>query len=546
MQESSSTRPTQPSEASRWILMAVVLCAISMVAVLSLDAIPATILWILGSEEQPNPSTAPFLLGVALVALAWRRSLELRRALLERSRFEERVHELAYRDEVTGLLNRRGLMKRLAAGDPNEQQTLLLLDLDHFKKINDLYGHAAGDVLLQTIAQRIHEATPEGSMCARLGGDEFAVVLASENARIGSASKTAARLVEELNKVISLDTALVQIGASVGLSTVEVGDERTVSLLRRSDLAMYEAKRLGRNRCVWFDAQMERELQKRNILEAEMRTSILAGRFIPYFQPMLELSSGEIGGFEVLARWAHPERGILEPSEFIPLAEATGMISDLSFAVMRTALQEALSWPNHVRIAVNVSPVQFKDPLLSQRIIRLLQETGFPPPRLELEVTESAILNDRDIALATVASLKNFGVRFSLDEFGTAYASLNQIQELPFDRIKIDRKFVSSLLEDRQSNAIVHAIAVLGRNLQLPITAEGVECEETQARLSELGCSHVQGWLYGKAVPAGEASKAFNPDPTACVSDPSTGRARSVVAPLHSQASTSRTNGRQR
>jgi diguanylate cyclase (GGDEF)-like protein len=502
-------RRADHSELSRWIVIAVVLCGTAFLAVLGLDAVPAAIGWAFSHGGELRPSTSPFLLSLALVALASRRSIELRHSSLERVKFEERLRELAYQDEVTGLLNRRGFTEKLAGIDRADDVTLILLDVDHFKRVNDIYGHSAGDALLLTISQRLRYAAPDGAVCARLGGDEFAVLLTRDHAQVGTASQTAAKIIEKLNKAILLDTTTVQVGASLGLSTLEPTDERTMSLLRRSDIAMYEAKRLGRNRYVWFDAQMEQKLQNRSLLEAEMRSGIRTKQFIPYFQPMLDLVSGEVKGFEVLARWAHPERGIVEPDEFIAVAEATGMISELSFGVMHTALQEALSWPNHITIAVNVSPVQFKDPLLAQRIVKLLQETGFPPHRLELEVSERAILNDRDLALATVASLKNFGVRMSLDDFGIGYASLSQLQDLPFDRIKIDRNFVSSLLEDRRSNAIVHAIAALGRSLQLPITAEGVESKEVQTRLKELGCSHAQGWLFGRAVPAAAVSHAF-------------------------------------
>jgi len=506
----SLRRRVDQSEASPWIIVGVVLGGTALLAILGLEAVPAAINWLFKKQRELDPSTSPFLLSLALVALAARHSIELGRSSAERRNFEERLHELAYQDEVTGLLNRRGLTETLAAIHHDENVTLILLDIDHFKKVNDLYGHPAGDALLLTISHRLGRAAPDGALCARLGGDEFAVLLRGNDAHVGSASQTAARVIEELNKAIQLESTTVQVGASIGLSTLEPSGERPMSLLRRSDIAMYEAKRLGRNRCVWFDAQMERKLQNRNRLEAEIRAGLLAEEFIPYFQPMLDLASREVLGFEVLARWVHPDRGILAPGEFLAIAEATGMISDLSFSVMRRALKDALAWPSFVTIAVNVSPVQFKDPLLSQRIVKLVQETGFPPHRLELEVSEGAILNDREIALATLVSLKNFGVRISLDDFGTGYASLSQLQDLPFDRIKIDKSFVGSLLNDRQSNAIVHAIAALGKNLPLPITAEGVESEEVQVRLRELGCSHAQGWLFGGAVPAAEANKLFS------------------------------------
>jgi predicted signal transduction protein with EAL and GGDEF domain len=272
--------------------------------------------------------------------------------------------------------------------------------------------------------------------------------------------------------------------------------------MKRSDIALYEAKRLGRNCFVWFDNEMERQLESRTRLEAEMRAGIENNEFIPFYQPQINLADGALKGFEVLARWVHPSRGLLEPTEFIGIAEATGLISALSSSVMYQALRETRSWPGDLTIAINVSPVQFRDPLLDQRILKILTDTGFPAARLELEITESSIMDDQEQALATVESLKNSGVSISLDDFGTGYASLTQLQSLPFDRIKIDRSFVAALLSDAQSSAIVTTIASLGRSLNLPVTAEGVESEDVRKRLQNLGCVDGQGWLWGKAVPA--------------------------------------------
>jgi EAL domain-containing protein (putative c-di-GMP-specific phosphodiesterase class I) len=270
--------------------------------------------------------------------------------------------------------------------------------------------------------------------------------------------------------------------------------------LRRSDIAMYSAKRDGRNRQVWFDERMERELLARTRLEDEIRNAITAGEFIPYYQPQIDLGTGQLTGFEVLARWDSPEKGLLEPSEFMDVAEGSGLIAELSLSVMRRALQEGRAWPSHLKMAVNISPVQFRDSQLAERILKLLTETNFPPSRLEVEITESSFLEDRDTALTIVESLKNVGVTISLDDFGTGYASLSQLQSLPFDRIKIDKSFVSSLLADAQSDAIVSTILALGRALKLPITAEGIEDDGTRDRLKGLGCSDGQGWLFGKAV----------------------------------------------
>jgi diguanylate cyclase (GGDEF)-like protein len=441
--------------------------------------------------------------------LAWRRSTELKNAARARAEADERAHELAFKDDVTGLFNRRYLAERLKVVSNAQQHGLIMLDLDHFKKVNDLYGHAAGDSLLATLADRMLEVAPVDAICARLGGDEFAILLSGPSAGIEVITRIADLLLTRLSAPAHLDGIVASVGVSIGLASVAAGDRSAEALIRRSDIAMYEAKRQGRNAYVWFDKEMERQLHERNLVEAEMRASILEGRFVPFFQPTLEISTGKVKGFEVLARWDHPTRGIVEPDEFISVAEATGMISDLSFAVMREALVRALTWPTDLTIAVNVSPIQFKDPLLSQRIIKILNETGFPAGRLELEITESAILEDREMAFATVQSLKDYGVRISLDDFGTGYASLSQLRELPFDRIKIDKSFVASLMDDKQSNAIVHAIATLGRSLDLPITAEGVENEIVHQRLSELGCSDAQGWLFGRAINGQETGTKF-------------------------------------
>jgi predicted signal transduction protein with EAL and GGDEF domain len=277
--------------------------------------------------------------------------------------------------------------------------------------------------------------------------------------------------------------------------------------LRRSDIAMYAAKRAGRNCQVWFDQKMERELLARTQLEDEIRSAIAAGEFVPFYQPQIDLGTGELNGFEVLARWRSPAKGLLEPADFMDVAEASGLVSELSLSVMSQAFREARDWPSHLKIAVNISPVQFRDSHLAERILKLLTEASFPPARLEVEITESSFLEDRDSALTIVESLKNMGVTISLDDFGTGYASLSQLQSLPFDRIKIDKSFVTSLLSDAQSDAIVSTILSLGRALQLPITAEGIEDKGTKDRLSNLGCSDGQGWLFGKAVP-GEVVRA--------------------------------------
>lgn len=490
---------------SRWIVGIVASCSIVIFAALGSKALPAA----LGITSSQHPlAVTPFLLSIALVVLAWRRSAELHRAAQAQAEAEDQIHQLAYKDHVTGLYNRRFLAERLRDSDANERHTLMLIDVDHFKKVNDLYGHPAGDELLVQLSNRMQQIAGEGACCVRLGGDEFAVHFTGAGA-LEMCTEVADRLLDSLNKPFHLRSCVTQVSVSIGLVTLKPQEGPAESLFRRGDIALYEAKRLGRNCCIWFDAAMEQQLDQRNLVEAEMRASLAQGHFVPYFQPMIDLASKQVSGFEVLARWDHPTRGVVEPDEFIPIAEATGMISDLSLSVMRTALLRSSKWPADITIAVNISPVQFKDPLLAQRIIKVLTETGFPAARLELEITESAILEDRDLAFSTVDSLKNYGIRISLDDFGTGYASLSQLRELPFDRIKIDKSFIASLMGDKQSTAIVNAIATLGRSLNLPITAEGVETESTHQRLKELGCSDAQGWLYGRAIPGQEVGATF-------------------------------------
>jgi diguanylate cyclase (GGDEF)-like protein len=398
-------------------------------------------------------------------------------------------------------------MRVLSESNPTDGMfKLLLLDLDFFKKVNDLYGHVVGDEVLKRVAEVIRREAPAGSCCARLGGDEFAILVPPQDDRLVSRSVT--NILCKIAEPMALGTATVHVSASVGISRVEQG-MTSEECLRRSDIAMYAAKRAGRNCQVSFDRRMERELLERTQLEEDIRDAIAAGEFVPYYQPQIDLGTGELTGFEVLARWSSPKKGLLEPAAFMHVAEASGLISELSLSVMGQAFREARDWPAHLKIAINISPIQFKDLRLAERVLKILAESNFPPARLEVEITESSFLEDRDSALTIVESLKNMGATISLDDFGTGYASLSQLQSLPFDRIKIDKSFVASLLSDPQSDAIVNTILSLGRALRLPITAEGIENDGTRERLRSMGCSDGQGWLFGKAVPGAEVSAIF-------------------------------------
>ena len=381
----------------------------------------------------------------------------------------------------------------------------LVLDLDHFKRINDLHGHLAGDKVLLRVAEASQKNSPTSACCARTGGDEFAVLLPGANAE--TAEDVAGKILSALAKPLFVEGAQMQVTASIGLAQLG-GCDNEEAALRQADVALYAAKRSGRNGFAWFDKALELEISERLKLEEDIRRGIKGGEFVPFFQPLVDLASREIIGFEALARWRSPTRGLLEAESFIETAERTGLIGPLTLSVMEQALAEARGWPAELKLAVNLSPVQFRDPTLAEQILKLLAVTGYPANRLEVEITEGSLLEDRDQVLAIITSLKNVGISISLDDFGTGYASLAQVNRLPLDRIKIDKSFITTIVKSEQTAAIVNTIAGLGHNLDVPITAEGVESEQIRNALADFGCSEAQGWLFGRAISA-EAVRNF-------------------------------------
>jgi len=442
-----------------------------------------------------------FVLNCAIILFGWRRSADLKRALDAYDEAERNAHRNANTDPTTGLANRRELMRSLSeALDAKATGVLLLLDLDHFKRVNDLHGHLAGDHLLRHVAESMLKAAPETASCARIGGDEFAIMLRGASPEAGE--ETAKAILARLTTPVFIGGAQIQASASVGLAQIDRGMQSEEDVLRHSDVALYAAKSAGRNGFAWFDEQLERELSERLKLEEDIRNGVANSEFVPFFQPLIDLASRDLVGFEALARWRSPTRGFVEAEAFIEAAERTGLIAPVTMMIMEQALREARDWPAHLKIAVNVSPVQFRDRTLAEQVMKVLAKTGFPAHRLEVEITEASLLEDRDQVLTIVQSLKNVGISISLDDFGTGYASLAQVNNLPIDRIKIDKSFISTMVKSEQTAAIVDTIANLGHTLSVPITAEGVESEQIRSELARFGCSEAQGWLFGRAVSA--------------------------------------------
>lgn len=421
----------------------------------------------------------------------------------EREAAEARAQSLARHDPLTGLANRRHFLeeldRRLAlVGDEPWAFALLFVDLDRFKPINDVHGHAIGDQLLQVIATRLSGCLRDDSFAARLGGDEFAVLIEDAQDREGVAA-AARRVLHELAAPILVNGLKLTVGASIGIAMCPQDGRAAAELLQRGDAAMLRAKE-DRGAYKFFDSSIDEELKRKAALETELRSAIPNGDIVPYFQPVVRLDTGALAGFEVLARWPHVDRGMISPVEFIPVAEDAGLVDAMFWALLAQACRRALEAPGNFMLAVNISPSQVRDQWFPEKVLRTLRETGFPAHRLEIEVTESAMIGDMRRAESALMSLKNQGVKIALDDFGTGYSSLYLLRALPIDKLKIDRSFVASLTADRENATIVRALVALGNALGLEVTAEGVEDAETADALRGMGCEFAQGFLFGPAV----------------------------------------------
>ena len=474
------------------------------------SVIPDVVQRFYGDGSMPNNVAATALiLNIALIIFGWRRYRELTLEIATHKLAEQQAKALAITDPLTNCLNRRAIGETTAnlmtkAKKRDKAVAYLMLDLDNFKNINDIQGHEAGDRVLIEVAKRLQQALPPNSQIARLGGDEFACSFIFDPEMPETVQRIAEDIIERVNRPIeSFDdesSTELSVTVSIGIARSDMCEDSLDLMMRRADIAMYYSKKQGRNRFSWFDIRMENEVQFRNKIESGMRAGIRNGEFVPYYEQQIDLATGKLIGFEVLARWNSDELGLVSPEIFIPIAEDTGMITDLSASVMRQALLDAKNWHPSLTISVNISPVQLRDPWLAQKIVKLLVETGFAANRLEIEITESCLFENIGLAQSIIGSLKNQGIRVALDDFGTGYSSLAHLRSLPFDRIKIDRSFVTSMAKSDESHAIVKTIAMLGESMGLPITAEGIEDGELIAKLSEMGCAKGQGYHFGKPL----------------------------------------------
>jgi diguanylate cyclase (GGDEF)-like protein len=379
----------------------------------------------------------------------------------------------------------------------------LCIDIDNFKTVNDTLGHPVGDLLLQAVAGRLERLVREDDVVARLGGDEFAI-LQSDVTQAAEVAGLARRLLAAINEPFDLDGHLVTAGASVGIAIAPTDGEDSDQLLKNADLALYRAKGDGKGTSRFFEQEMDARARAHRKLEIDLRAALKASELEVHYQPLVNLATGAATGYEALLRWRHPERGMVPPEEFVPVAEETGLIGALGAFVLTRATADAARWPEPLKIAVNLSPLQFRSGNLLAVVTGALQASGLPARRLELEITETLLLDKSGLVLATLHALRALGIRISMDDFGTGYSSLSYLRSFPFDKIKIDRSFVHDLGANADSQAIVKAVVSLGASLGITITAEGVETESDLARLKAEGCDEGQGYLFSRALPQAE------------------------------------------
>lgn len=509
----SESNPTVNGTRHDLVTLGVALAAIIVFVGVAGTVLPTAIRALQGQGARPDLIlTNALLLNIALILLGWIRYKALTGKLETHRKSEEEARRLANSDDLTGCLNRRSFAARLEEilGKGTKAESALAaiaIDLDNFKQVNDVHGHAAGDLVLRTACDRIRQLLPDGASLARLGGDEFVCAVPYNLASPGRIELLASRMIEHVSRPVIHDGTAVDITISIGIASSihlsEASKETPAQgLMHKADIAMYHAKKQGKNRFYWFEPPMENELRFRSELEAGIRRGIENGEFVPYYEQQVDLDSGELVGFEMLARWDSPEMGIVGPEIFIPIAEEIGVIAELSEKLIAQAFGDALCWDPQITLSVNISPVQMRDPWFAQKILKMLVEHRFPPQRLDIEITETCLHENIGMVRSMITSLRNQGVRVSLDDFGTGYSSLSQLRSLPFDQLKIDRSFISELKNGEQSDKLVDAIISMSDGLKMPITAEGIENEDVVVALKRWGQMKGQGYHYGRPEPA--------------------------------------------
>ena len=509
----SSEKPQKPSmgKAKRDVVaLGIAAAAVLMFVGTGSAVVPSVIASLKGYGIGPDKMLVnALLLNIALIIFGWRRYRQLSGEVTERRRAEEQAKLLAESDPLTGSLNRRSFRRALdrhflEATDRDSCVAIMMIDLDNFKQVNDFNGHSAGDQILIECAHRIEALLPPGSLMSRIGGDEFSCAMTFSSDNPDAVDIVALAIVDAIGQPTKAGSATAEITASLGIARADLmlrGHSKhsdAQHLLDMADVAMYHAKRQGRNSYFWFEDFMAEEMQFRSSMKAGIRTGLTNDEFVPFYEQQIDVQTGNVTGFEMLARWKSPEFGLVKPDIFIPIAEEIGLIAQLSERLIALALEDAKHWDPQLSLAVNISPVQLRDPWFSQKLLKLLVEANFPASRLEIEITESCVHEDIVQVRSLIASLKNQGISVSLDDFGTGYSSLSQLRMLPFDRIKIDRSFITSLAESEDNTAILNSIAMLSKGLGLPITAEGIETDAIRELLLDYGDIKGQGYLYGQ------------------------------------------------
>jgi len=504
--------PDSPLETAErdFIALGIAVAAIILLVGTGGSVLPKAFAAVLYSQSKPDVLLVnALLLNVALVIFGWRRYRELTLEIAERRRAEERARLLASTDPLTHCLNRRSMVEateqaRVLAAMRGEALAYCMIDLDNFKHINDMHGHTIGDAVLVMLCERVQALLPREAKLARLGGDEFAFVMTYPVGQHERVDDLVIRLFERVSLPFELPELTIELTTSIGLATDYSPEGKidpvvdAAALMHRADMALYHAKKQGRNRYFWFDASMEHELRFRNQIETGIRQGLARGEFVPFYEQQVDVETGALLGFEMLARWRSPQLGLIKPEIFVPIAEEIGLITAMSESLMEQAFTDAREWGDALTLSINISPVQLRDPWFAQRLLKKLVEANFPPQRLEIEITETCLHENIGLVRSMVTSLRNQGIQISLDDFGTGYSSLEHLHNLPFDRIKIDRSFVSELREPDRRSGIVEAIVSLGRGLDLPLTVEGVEDEEILNALKTMGKLKAQGYLYGQ------------------------------------------------